>query len=76
MTNPNWNIGPVARRRLTEMYKHGLQEQRLGCGPGWFAVEISASPERYPFNLSVFFGHGKTIGLAVEYAWRKWKATK
>lgn len=70
MTAPNWNIGPVARRRLAEMVKAGWDDQK---------IQYVGSAVNFPWivviwNRDTFYcGFGNTIGLAVAEAYEEWK---
>ena len=71
----NWNIGPIARRRLKEMECAGLKEQSMDQGipdvSGGCCVMLENSGNEEPFQS--FVGYGNTIGRAIADAWRQWK---
>ncbi len=70
---PNWNIGPIALRRLAEMKKAGWTTQNIYQDPDdrhavWVeAVNDSLQDGRY------CTGRGKTIHAAVSELYRKWR---
>ena len=68
---PNWNIGPVARRRLDEMARAGFDSPYISFPKEGKAVVI-VSAYNSVLNDSVW-GTGNTIGQAVAEAYKAWK---
>ncbi len=68
---PNWNIGPVARRRLAEMARAGWDDHKIynvGSATAGVYVEVDT------VENDGFIGRaGNTIGLAVANVYKAWK---
>ncbi len=67
---PNWNIGPIARRRLAEMARAGWNDHMIchdGSARGGAFVGVRAR------KGDDFVATANTIGQAVAKAYRAWK---